>query len=57
MRVRVSLAAPKITKKTTTTNSDNSSDVVTQLKELKRLFDDGILTQEEFNKAKNTLLN
>ena len=57
MGVRVSLAAPKITKKTTTTNSDNSSDVVTQLKELKRLFDDGILTQEEFNKAKNKLLN
>ena len=57
MRVRVSLAAPKITKKTTTTNSDNSSDVVTQLKELKKLFGDGILTQEEFNKAKNKLLN
>ena len=57
MRARVSLAAPKITKKTTTTNSDNSSDVVTQLKELKKLFGDGILTQEEFNKAKNKLLN
>ena len=57
MRVRVSLAAPKITKKITTTNSDNSSDVVTQLKELKKLFNDGILTQEEFDKAKKKLLN
>ena len=57
MRVRVSLAAPKITKKTTTTNSDNSSDVVTQLKELKKLFNDGILTQEELAKAKKKLLN
>ena len=52
-----STTKPKITKKTTTTSSDNSSDIVTQLKELKKLFNDGILTQEEFDKAKKKLLN
>tara|TARA_Y100000310_G_scaffold214014_1_gene214993 strand:- start:198 stop:782 length:585 start_codon:yes stop_codon:yes gene_type:complete len=52
-----STTKPKITKKTTTASSDNSSDVVTQLKELKKLFNDGILTQEEFDKAKKKLLN
>ena len=43
--------------KTTTTSSDNSSDIVSQLMKLNKLFNDGVLTQEEFNKAKNKLLN
>ena len=34
-----------------------SDDVVKQIKELKKLYDDGVLTQEEFTKAKNKLLN
>jgi len=34
-----------------------SDDVVQQIKELKQLYDDGILTQEEFTKAKKKLLN
>ena len=34
-----------------------SDDVVQQIKELKQLYDDGVLTQEEFTKAKNKLLN
>ena len=34
-----------------------SDDVVRQIKELKQLYDDGVLTQEEFTKAKNKLLN
>ena len=42
----------KITKKTT-----SSSDLTTQLKELKQLLDDGILTEEEFTKAKKKLLD
>jgi len=35
----------------------NSADFITQLNALKRLFDDGILTKEEFTKAKKKLLN
>ena len=44
----------KITKKSKKKMSD---DIVQQLKELKQLYDDGVLTQEEFTKAKNKLLN
>ena len=42
----------KITKKITQTD-----DVVSQLKELKQLLDSGVLTQEEFEKAKKKILN
>jgi len=42
-------ATDKITK--------NSSDVTEQLKQLKKLLDDGIITQDEFKKAKKKILN
>ena len=44
----------KINKKITE-NSDG--DIVEKLKELKKLYDDGVLTKEEFEKAKKKLLN
>ena len=34
-----------------------NGDIVQELKELKQLYDDGILTKEEFDKAKKKLLN
>ena len=40
---------PKITKK--------SPDIAKQLTQIKKLYDDGILTKEEFEKAKKKLLN
>ncbi len=44
----------KINKKTT----DNSNgDIVEKLKELKKLYDDGVITKEEFEKSKKILLN
>ena len=36
---------------------EQSSDVVTQIKELKKLLDEGVLNKEEFEKAKKKLLN
>ena len=42
---------PKITKK------KMNDDLVQQLKDLKELYDSGVLTEEEFNKAKKKLLN
>jgi hypothetical protein len=36
---------------------EQSSDVVSQIKELKKLFDEGVLNKEEFEKAKKKLLN
>ncbi len=42
---------PKITKK----SEDN--DVVTKLKDLKKLLDDGVISKEEFEKAKKKILN
>ena len=39
------------------TNKDQSNDVVEQLKKLNDLFKSGILTKEEFDKAKKKLLN
>ena len=48
-----SLKKPKITKKIT--QSDNN--IVSKLKDLKELFDSGVLTKEEFEKAKKKLLN
>ena len=43
--------------KTSTTSSDNSSDIVDKLRDLKKLYDEGVLTKEEFEKAKKKLLN
>jgi hypothetical protein len=43
----------KIKKKKTSKNQD----MIKQLNDLKKLFDDGILTKEEFSKAKNKILN
>ena len=45
----------KIKKKITQTN--NSKDIVQQIKDLKELYDSGALTEEEYNKAKEKLLN
>ena len=36
---------------------DNSTDITEQLKTLKGLMDSGVLTKEEFDKAKKKLLN
>jgi hypothetical protein len=44
---------PKITKK----KEIKSSNITKQLTELKKLLDDGVLTQDEFEKAKKKLLN
>jgi len=44
---------PKKTEKTTSTNKS----VIEELKELKKLYDEGVLTKEQFEKAKNKLLN
>ena len=40
-----------------TSLTDNSSDIVKQLKDLKELYDSGALTKEEFEKAKKKILN
>jgi hypothetical protein len=48
---------PKITKKKTKIINDNNSNLAENLKVLKKMFDDGVLTQEEFTKAKKKLLN
>ncbi len=41
----------------TDTGSESSTDLVKQLEDLKKLFNSGVLTEEEFTKAKNKLLN
>ena len=46
------LNSKKIKKKTET-----SADIISELNELKKLFDEGILTKEEFEKAKKKILN
>jgi len=43
--------------KTSITNKKNSTDIVDKLKELKELLDSGVITIEEFKKAKNKILN
>ena len=50
----------KIEKKETkkkTTQTDNSNDIVQELKDLKELYESGVLSKEEFEKAKKKLLN
>ena len=56
---------PKITKKTKKEEkkkepkkkTTSSSDLAAQIKELKQLLDDGIITEEEFTKGKKKLLD
>ena len=52
---------PKITKKKETKKiikkKSQSNDIISQLKDLKDLLDSGVLTNEEFEKAKKKLLN
>ena len=48
---------PKTTKKKDDKNSNNNDDIVKKLKDLKELLDSGLLTQDEFDKAKKKLLN
>ena len=49
---------PKVKKKTETTQESlNDKDIVKKLKDLKELLDSGVLTKEEFEKAKKKLLN
>ena len=47
----------KIENKKETTQTDDNNDVVKQLKDLNELYESGVLTEEEFNKAKKKLLN
>ena len=42
---------------TTETNTSNNKSITEELKELKKLYDEGVLTEEQFEKAKNKLLN
>ncbi len=46
-----------VTKQQDTSSNITSSDIVTQIKELKQLMDDGVLTKDEFEKAKKKILN
>ena len=52
---------PKITKKkkeeVKKITKDSTNNIVEQIKDLKILLDDGIITKEEFEKAKKKLLN
>ena len=47
---------PKITKKNNSSVALSDKEIK-KLKQIKELFDDGILTEEEFKKAKNKVLN
>ena len=42
---------------TTTQSNDNNNDIVKELETLTKLYESGTLTKEEFDKAKNKLLN
>ena len=44
-------------KESTTTQSNNNNDIVKELETLTKLYESGTLTKEEFDKAKNRLLN
>ena len=52
-----SINGKKYTATEDTNQTDDSSDIVQQIKNLKELYDDGVLTKEEFEKAKKKLLN
>ena len=54
----LSTITPKVKKKTVTTQESlNDKDIVKKLKDLKELLDSGVLTKEEFEKAKKKILN
>ena len=69
MRVRVSLAAPKEALKRhrldlndlsplwKEISKNSSNDIVDQINKLNELYKDGILTKDEFEKAKRKILN
>ena len=44
-------------KKKESVSSSNSKDIVKQLNDLKKLLDSGVITKEEFEKAKKKVLN
>ena len=52
-----SINGKKYTTTEKTSQTDDSSDIVQQLKDLKELYDSGVITKEEFTKAKKKLLN
>ena len=43
--------------KITSNKNESSSDLIKQLEDLKKLFNSGLLSEDEFTKAKNKLLN
>ena len=47
----------KIIKETTDSSKTNSNDFIDELKQLNDLYKQGVLTKEEFTKAKNKILN
>ena len=47
----------KIIKDTTDSSKTNSKDFIEELKQLNDLYKQGVLTKEEFTKAKNKILN
>ena len=47
----------KIIKDTTYSSKTNSKDFIEELKQLNDLYKQGVLTKEEFTKAKNKILN
>lgn len=44
-------------KATTQKENEKKADIVEQLKQIKKLYDDGVLTKKEFEKAKKKILN
>lgn len=46
-----------INQKITTAINPTANDITTQLKELKKMYDEGSLTKEEYNKAKQKVLD
>ena len=48
---------PQKIKKKVEKSTNNNEDIVKKLKDLKDLFDNGALTEEEYKKAKKKILN
>ncbi len=47
----------KVTKRNTDSLNTNSNNFIEELKQLNNLYKQGVLTKEEFTKAKNKILN